>query len=177
MVRRRRLGLAPGGDARLPGDALLRPGALAAALVLLLNDRWLKAAHPSWLSGKLSDFAICVLMPLVIVAFVEWGRWLVGRWRPAGRGVVLLACAVTGLWLAAIQLSPAAARLHVALFAALLPGSHPAVTPDPTDLLALAFLPLAARIQARAGARPADGPSGEAGAPFSSRRATAEGPR
>jgi hypothetical protein len=58
--------------------ALVHPLALGSWSVLLLNDHWLKHAHPGWLSGKLSDVAFMVLAPLWLQAawllLRSWGR-------------------------------------------------------------------------------------------------------
>ncbi len=48
--------------------ALLHPLTLTGWAVLLLNDHWLKHAHPGWLSGKLSDVAFMILAPLWLQA-------------------------------------------------------------------------------------------------------------
>lgn len=43
---------------------LLHPAFLVGLAVLILNDFWLKAAFPGWLTGKLSDFAGLLVFPL-----------------------------------------------------------------------------------------------------------------
>ena len=58
---------------RAPGMALLHPLAPLSLLVLLLNDHWLKHAHPGLVSGKLSDFAAVFLLPLLLHALFELG--------------------------------------------------------------------------------------------------------
>jgi len=57
---------------RGPGDFLLRPAAWLALAVMLFNDIVLKSRWPGWWSGKLSDFAICFLLPVLLVA--AWER-------------------------------------------------------------------------------------------------------
>lgn len=54
-----------------PGAALLHPVSLASLLMLGLNDHVLKRVAPGVLSGKLSDFAGVVLLPLVLHAVFE----------------------------------------------------------------------------------------------------------
>jgi hypothetical protein len=54
-----------------PGAALLHPVSLASLLVLGLNDHVLKRVAPGVLSGKLSDFAGVVLLPLFLHAAFE----------------------------------------------------------------------------------------------------------
>jgi hypothetical protein len=40
--------------------ALSHPLSIAALLILLLNDHWLKKVAPSWLTGSSSDIAACL---------------------------------------------------------------------------------------------------------------------
>jgi hypothetical protein len=54
-----------------PGAALLHPIAVICLLVLAFNDHVLKRVYPSTLSGKLSDFAGVVLLPLFLHAAFE----------------------------------------------------------------------------------------------------------
>lgn len=105
----------------------------AALLVLVLNDHWLKGAGllPGWLTGKLSDFAGLVVAPILVATLAR------ARTRPAR-----LVCwaLVAGLF-AAIKVSPAAAR-GVEHFTRWV-GFGWQIWSDPTDLIALAVLPLA----------------------------------
>jgi len=48
-----------------PGGALLHPALLLSLAVLVVNDHVLKRYAPGVLSGKLSDFAVLVLLPLL----------------------------------------------------------------------------------------------------------------
>ena len=127
---------------------MLHPAPALAFALVAVNDLWLKAHHPGWLSGKLSDLGLCFLLPVFLVAVGEWGAWVVwrlrrrGHWR-AGLGPILLACVVAGAYFAALQLWPVAAVVHVRALHALAPGRGYAVTPDPSDLLALIAVPLA----------------------------------
>ncbi len=139
----------------MPGDGLLRPLPLAAILLLVLNDHVWKAAHPSALTGKLSDLAGLAFFPLLLVAGVE----LATR-RVHGRATLLAAVAATGLVFVLVKTTApgaAAYRFGLALLQwpvhalpALargleLPPVRPvALVQDPTDLLALPALALAA---------------------------------
>ena len=58
-------------QARAPGAALLHPALPSSLLVLLVNDHWLKRTHPGVLSGKLSDFATMLLLPVLLHALFE----------------------------------------------------------------------------------------------------------
>lgn len=118
-----------------PAPALLSPAWLIALAVLIANDRWLKYADlaPDWLTGKLSDLAGMVVAPVLLAV-------LLGVRRRGG----LLAChAAVGLVFAAIKLSPACAAWWSAAMGLF---GHPwTIVCDPTDLLALALLPLSWR--------------------------------
>ena len=105
--------------------------------VLLLNDHMLKGSGviPGALTGKLSDVAGLVVAPLLLVA-------LVGVRRASTR----VACftAVAGVFVV-INLSAVASDALVDTVAYL--GVRWTMWPDPTDLVALAVLPLTWRLQ------------------------------
>jgi len=79
----------------IPGGSLLHPVAVLALVVLLFNDHYWKGTGPPQVTGKLSDVAVMILVPLVFQAAVEWLGVLRGRWAPS-RAVL-----VTGVVLAA----------------------------------------------------------------------------
>lgn len=139
-----------------PGGALLHPVTLVALGALALNDHVLKHACPGVMTGKLSDFAGVVLLPVFLHALVElaaarlWKRPL----SAAASNRWLLGCvAVSLLAFALPEVSPAAelayryglggAQWPFRALAALLsghapPNVHPVrATADVTDLLAL----------------------------------------
>lgn len=111
-------------------NALLHPLWLGSLAVLVINDHVLKGAGvlPSWLTGKLSDFAGMLVAPLLVVCLL--------RIR-SERASALVHVAV-GAVFAAINVSPACARMFEAL-TALTPLPW-AITVDPTDLIALPAL-------------------------------------
>ncbi len=123
---------------------------IVAVALLLLNDHVLKAAYPSWWTGKLSDVAGLAFFPLMLQAGWEAVRSaLLPRrpWGPEPR-VLLIAVALTGAVFAAIQLVPAADaafRRGLGLLQAPFRGRIVTVqhTMDPTDLIALPALGLA----------------------------------
>ena len=119
-------------------------GALA---LMLVNDNLLKGRGvvPGWLTGKLSDFAFLVVAPVVCAALLPR--------RLPGRRTFALA-AVAGLFVAA-DLSRAASDAVVALAGRL--GLTWRLWPDPTDLLALAVLPVTIRLLRRPPAPAGDG--------------------
>lgn len=144
------------------GDALLHPVALVALAALIINDHVLKFRAPGVVSGKLSDFAILVVGPLVLQGAVEVALSLRRRaWGPSRRAA-LIACAVTGVAYALEKsFAPATAAYRYvwgalrwpldALAAVTLGHAWPAMAPvaavtDLTDLVALPALALAWRV-------------------------------
>src|SRR5687768_980006 len=70
--KRRAVARARGTMSQRPAGALLfHPLTLVSVLVLVLNDHYLKAAFPSALTGKLSDFAGMFAAPLVLYSAIE----------------------------------------------------------------------------------------------------------
>jgi photosystem II stability/assembly factor-like uncharacterized protein len=121
---------------------LVDPPTLGAIGLLLLNDHILKAAFPSWLTGKVSDLAGLYFFPFLVLAALGLLELpLPARSRSPSRtwGVAM---ALSGLWFVALKATPASNALAVAVLDAVLGGSHHVVV-DPTDLIALAMLPLA----------------------------------
>lgn len=134
----------------------MHPLPMAAVLLLAINDHWLKQAHPSALTGKLSDFAGLFFFPLLLEAFVEvalaWGR----RYRgPSMRRLVPLVL-VTGASFGLMKTTELGVRVYgVGLgalqwpfraFGALLrqqavpPFAEAGLIRDPSDLVALLAL-------------------------------------
>jgi len=141
-----------------PGELLLHPVALAALALLLVNDHLLKAAWPGPLTGKLSDVAGLVILPLFLHSLWLLAR-RVSRRTPspaAHRDALGVACLVGGLVFAAVKLTGAgnaayavslgALQWPFAALTSLLAGSpvpplHPVVLAmDPSDLLAVPAL-------------------------------------
>lgn len=142
---------------RTPGDLLVHPAAIAALLVVIVNDRVLKVDYPSELSGKLSDFGGLIYFPLFVVAAIESVRWLFSResWALTSRAVEITSAVVGGAFIAIKLWSPAGEvyRYGIGLafwpfevVGALLRGEgipdvyRVNLTPDPTDLVALVSL-------------------------------------
>jgi hypothetical protein len=138
--------------------------ALASLALLVLNDRLLKAAFPGAITGKLSDVAGLVFFPLLLVAAWELATLAVRRPRHAGPAAVAAAAGVTAVVFALVKTLPMAAGwfgwgLGVAQWVVGLPTAvllGPGVPPfaaarviaDPTDLVALPALLVAAWIAA-----------------------------
>ncbi|HHH11712.1 MAG TPA: hypothetical protein ENK23_06535, partial [Sorangium sp.] len=113
--------------------SLLHPLWLAALALLVVNDQLLKTAGvlPTWLTGKLSDFAGLVVAPVLLVA-------LLGLRKTKLRALAVFAVAAV---FAAIHVSPIAAHALEQMTAWL--GVPWRIVVDPSDMIALAVLPLA----------------------------------
>lgn len=131
-------------------SVLLSPTALASAALIVVNDAWLKRSHAGFLSGKLSDVGLSVLLPLVVLAVLEE---LPALRRAAHRH--LLACGIALGYFVLVKCVPAATHLHVAALSALVPGVRFRAVTDPTDLVCLPAALLAVRaMRARSAAQP-----------------------
>jgi hypothetical protein len=154
--------------------------AVAAVLLLVVNDHLLKGAGvPGILTGKLSDVAGVVFLPLLLAASWEWGRHLLRRAVPAT--ISWQPCVATAAAFAAIQLSSGAAMLYgrtlgllrwvpTVAWAAMSGRPTPPVVvvscvPDLSDPLVLPFCLLPAWVLRRGAARSvtdlSDGPHPE----------------
>jgi len=151
--------------ARAPGAVLFHPFAVASLTLLLFNDHYLKAAWPSALSGKLSDFAGVFLTPLVVFAAYELAlpgsRRLEQRSKNRVLGWIALATAIgfalPEIWApadVAYRYGLGALRFPLRALASLLsagdwPTFRPVVaTPDVSDLLAVPMAFVAYRVAA-----------------------------
>jgi hypothetical protein len=146
---------------------LFHPLAIASLLLLVFNDHYLKAAWPSALSGKLSDFAGVFLAPVVAFSAFElvlarfWTRPLSPRRTNAVAAllasVIAVGFALPEVWepaerayrygLAALQLP------FRAVISSVVSGAWPEFRPvmataDVTDLLALPMAFVAYRVMA-----------------------------
>jgi hypothetical protein len=115
------------------GRALRHPAFWIALAILVVNDHVLKGAGvlPGWLTGKLSDVAGMIVAPVLLVSLLDLRS---DRARAAAFGAVAFG-------FAALELSPRAAAGYDAMLGAL--GIASRSWADPTDLLALAALPIA----------------------------------
>jgi hypothetical protein len=127
---------------------------VAATALYAFNDWWLKAHHPGLVSGKLSDLAGMVVLPLTLLAAAE-----LAAGRVLGRTAALRCVGITVVGFAAVEVVPLAELAWCwswgamqwpfrAAFAVVAGGAVPPLAPvlawsDPTDLLALPFATLA----------------------------------
>jgi hypothetical protein len=145
MLGRLHLALRGGARPRLPIGEALHPVTLASAIVLLINDWVLKpsASAPRWLTGKLSDVAGLVVAPLVATAAVGLVLWIARRPEPGlTRRRLAVAIAGVGAAFVVVKLVPAAAEAVARAWGAIAPGAR--IVADPTDLVALPALAIAA---------------------------------
>jgi hypothetical protein len=85
---------------------ILHPVLLASIVVLVVNDRLLKARWPSVLTGKLSDVAGLVFFPLVLVSICEGFGWVFARGPRRASTSQLVACTfATAVAFAAVKAS------------------------------------------------------------------------
>ncbi len=116
------------------------PLPLAAVVLLGLNDHFWKIRFHNELTGKLSDIAVCFILPLYVSAVLG----LVRPWPIKAR--LLVGSIVTALAFVLLELSDVAGSLFARLIITL--GApfgtfRVALTRDPTDLFTLALIPLA----------------------------------
>jgi hypothetical protein len=116
---------------------LAQPFSLAAILILLLNDHLLRQLYPSWLSGKLGDFAWLFFFPFALAALLAWV--VPGRLPRQVQITGLLAFGLTGSVFALAKTLP---FFHSAVvqIASLAFGFQVGWVRDPSDLIALSAL-------------------------------------
>lgn len=135
---------------RVPGDLLLHPISLGATALYAWNDWWLKAYHPGLLSGKLSDVAGMIVLPLTLYTLCE-----IAARKPLSSRWLCAMIAVSALGFAMVEVVPLAETVWCftwgalqwpfrAIWALLFDGVLPPLRPvvawsDPTDLLTVPF--------------------------------------
>ena len=87
----------------ISGELAIHPVVVGSVLLLFVNDHILKAATPSWLTGKLSDVAGLIAAPLLLQALIETLR---GSRLPRGRALPLALCCLIGAVFTAMELTP-----------------------------------------------------------------------
>lgn len=106
--------------------------------LLVINDHMLKVVSPSWLTGKLSDFAGLFFFPFIAAAGLSL---LLSKSKITARGLGLIALGFTAGWFVLIKTFPPVNSLTTQI-AAMATGLPAHFTADPTDLVALlAMLP------------------------------------
>lgn len=134
---------------------LAHPLPLAAVGLLALNDHALKGAGilPGAVTGKLSDVAGLFFFPLLLAACARKASILIrGRDIADRRSLAAATAIATGAGFAAVKLVPAVNALAAATWGVMVM--------DPTDLLALPMIGLAAAWMMRARSAPGEAVSG-----------------
>lgn len=117
--------------------SLAHPITWAAIALLLANDHIFKSLAPSWLTGKLSDFAGLFFFPLFVATLLGL---LATPFRNASRlPLAQTAFVLTAVWFTAIKTLPAATQQTQQLVSLLL-GRSAVIVLDPTDIIALVSL-------------------------------------
>jgi hypothetical protein len=121
--------------------ALLHPAFLASVVLLVVNDRVLKGAHvlPPAVTGKLSDVAGLIVAPVVLASLL----------RARSPSALLAVHAVVAAVFALTELSQSSADLFAAVLRAI-GVTRATLVADPSDLWALAVLPLPYALLCRA---------------------------
>lgn len=132
----------------IPGIKLVHYAPLISAIIVVANDFWLKRQHPGFISGKLSDFGLCFLLPVILFSVWEWMTWIYSKifkklWKPGGIIISTISCLITVFYFSGLKLSQSFAHLHVAIISKLFPFLYfyPVVL-DLTDLTALIMIPI-----------------------------------
>jgi hypothetical protein len=119
----------------------LSPWPLLAVAVLVLNDHVLKARFHNGLTGKLSDFAGCFVLPLFVSAVLaQVTHWSV-RAR-IGAGVVATLALFVPIKLSTLAAAFVARAIEVLSVPLGLGAQH--IVADPSDLLAVPMVGVAA---------------------------------
>jgi len=128
---------------------------LLALAVMAANDHYIRIRWPSWLTGKLSDFAVVLVLPFLLTATYDYVLFLLRavippvasrRFLKPGLTHARLAVSMglTALVLSSINLSERCRDLYLAFLHAVDPfgvlGNYKYVV-DPSDCIALVLLP------------------------------------
>ncbi|MEW6028058.1 MAG: hypothetical protein ACOYZ8_14945 [Chloroflexota bacterium] len=115
---------------------LQHPLTLASIVILLLNDHVLKIHTPSWLTGKLSDFAGLFFFPFIVAAGLSL---VLSKFDISSQHIGKIAFGFVAVWFVLLKTVPLINSL-TAQFASLFIGSPTRLVLDITDLLALTVL-------------------------------------
>src|SRR5690606_31518213 len=87
-------------------EAMLSPVVLGAVTVVIANDHVLKRRWPGLLTGKLSDVAGLIVLPVLLIALLESARLVLGMRAPAGtERELVLAAALSAVGFSAVKTS------------------------------------------------------------------------
>ncbi|MGE0631871.1 MAG: hypothetical protein AB7O96_05660 [Pseudobdellovibrionaceae bacterium] len=116
-------------------DFFIHPLPLGAVILTAVNDHYLKYQFPGLISGKLSDFAGLFFFPLFLSALILVLSRTFGQDKKISPTLLLVTIAFTDILFIAFKLSPSLCHNFAEWFSEFF---FPiAITPDPSDLLAL----------------------------------------
>jgi len=115
---------------------LAHPIVLLSIAILLINDHVLKANYPSWVTGKLSDFAGLLFFPILLSAILN----IICRpLNISSRPIAMAVFGFTGIWFGLIKIHPLFGDLTETFLSGLL-SMRVQIICDPADLIALGML-------------------------------------
>lgn len=118
-------------------NSFIHPMSMAAVVLLLFNDHWLRWHYPSWLTGKMGDFTWLVFAPFIAAVFFSWV--IPRRLKRHEQIVGVLSFAAIGLWFALAKTVTPVHELTVNAWEAII-GWQGTQRMDATDLLTLPAL-------------------------------------
>ncbi len=116
-------------------NCLAHPLSLISLAVLLLNDHVLKLLVPSWLTGKLSDFAGLFFFPFLLAALLGF----LLRERCTNRQIGLLAFGITAVWFVMMK-TTIWGNVVTEQLASLILQTRTQIVQDPTDVMAVSIM-------------------------------------
>lgn len=112
---------------------LQHPLTLLSIVVLLLNDHILKVVSPSWLTGKISDFAGLFFFPFIVAAGLSFA---LAKFNLSRQRIGQIAFGIVTIWFVLLKTFPFINSL-TERFASLFIGAPARLIMDWTDLIAL----------------------------------------
>lgn len=126
-----------GGDAlEISFRCLSHPLSICSIGLLVVNDHWLKLDYPSYVTGKLSDFAGLFFFPFLLVAFLAL---ILSRTKTNSHAIGVISFLVTAIWFSLVKTTDAANAMTTDFVSALL-GWRVQIALDPSDAIALISL-------------------------------------
>jgi len=114
---------------------LIHPLTLVSLILLLVNDHVLKIVTPSWLTGKLSDFAGLFFFPFLLAALLAF----VLREKLNTRQVGIIAFGITTVWFVLMK-TTTWGNAFTENFASFVLQTRAQIAQDPTDVIAMSVM-------------------------------------
>lgn len=115
---------------------LRHPIIITSVICLLINDHLLKPIAPSYLTGKISDFAGLFFFPFLLMTLLSL---LLDRLKVTPHRTAVVSFLTTLIWFSLIKVWAPANALTASVISSLL-GTSVSIALDPTDLAALSVL-------------------------------------